>query len=782
MTALSPSSILQQVRRLLRLLDSRYSYPQQPFIVREGWVANNYHVEEGRGSYYPVEAGTSEAQCLMAQALGLWHQLGLDCQTRPIAWQRCLDLLDSLGRGPHWTYAAKGPVQVEAPVDESNVLASGAWNIPATFVNGVASVTFSQPVRRIFRVLSTDAVLQHRALDAPLLQGTEWFIENVDISEDELSAEITLTTSYSGAAHLVLAYWGEIAPLGSWLHYYPIRRRTIANETIIAADSLMWMYDACVANGNRNLGLQCARSLMDFQRLYQPIYVSSTLMTLPPYEYNADVFSLNSQFPLSVSLMGNTTQNLSFVLIKPGLSGNLRLKYQISSQSGVPFCVLERAADYQWFTLILPQSFDGTIPASAFYQSSFIDWRPNYGYSTYSDPNSQVTITPTVLNYEPAYTFTCDPFEVYAGVVLFRDPRSSAPTTLQIQYTATQPFALRFRDADDWNWFIQIPAATSATRYNFDFSEVQLDYYQTNTGTPPAAPVGVYQEVQIIFQQAGSVTLNYLGNPVDPLAAGVEIRGVRFGSFTATTFEIEIEEAQLSQALPDYEPWTIFTPFTIEYRYNTLMAWRAPFYLGYQCPWLHRLFPETQYQEAEVLNLIEQAQDDFFQRTGVDGPVTPIYAPPATEWSVPETFTWDGPDPNTIWPGFQYRLLENVARLHAAHPSQQTEQILLRFLQMFSQGIPTEFPKDAPPIYSGTLDSYSTALLFQALLYMRFADLPTPIYSSVFRLYMHYLQRHAFLGGGLMYGYAYAQLLTAAALYYCILYDTPKLNTLFLNF
>ena len=83
---------------------------------------------------------------------------------------------------------------------------------------------------------------------------------------------------------------------------------------------------------------------------------------------------------------------------------------------------------------------------------------------------------------------------------------------------------------------------------------------------------------------------------------------------------------------------------------------RGPYYAGYQdaLPW-HYLKDYS--AAANTLQFLIDAQTAYTKSTGITGPFAPVYHYDDSfiGKAVKNSFTWEGPDPNTFWGGFQYR-------------------------------------------------------------------------------------------------------------------------------
>lgn len=89
---------------------------------------------------------------------------------------------------------------------------------------------------------------------------------------------------------------------------------------------------------------------------------------------------------------------------------------------------------------------------------------------------------------------------------------------------------------------------------------------------------------------------------------------------------------------------------------------QGPYYAGYQNP-LPWFFIEDYSAAANMLQFLIDAQTAYQQSTKITGPFAPVYHYDNSmlREATKNTFTWKGPDPNTLWGGFQYRPFAAVA-------------------------------------------------------------------------------------------------------------------------
>ena len=127
-----------------------------------------------------------------------------------------------------------------------------------------------------------------------------------------------------------------------------------------------------------------------------------------------------------------------------------------------------------------------------------------------------------------------------------------------------------------------------------------------------------------------------------------------------------------------YYPGAI--PFTANFQGNPaqLIDWRGPIYMGYQSPYMWNIVNNGDTTSAKTnVKLLADAQAQWKIQTGQPrtGPFAPVYIfdrPDAVQYGTPDTFTWEGPDPNTRWAGYQYRpiieLVESATGLSPNSP------------------------------------------------------------------------------------------------------------------
>ncbi len=229
------------------------------------------------------------------------------------------------------------------------------------------------------------------------------------------------------------------------------------------------------------------------------------------------------------------------------------------------------------------------------------------------------------------------------------------------------------------------------------------------------------------FVRSNSVSVKMPANtPV--YTAGIEARS----PFSFTLF---IRRIRQNPALDiPYYPGAI--PFTANFMGNPpmLIDWRGPVYAGYQAPPIWLLNSDRTGAENCLL-LLRDAQDAWVAQTGKPrGPFAPVFYFPrddAVQYGAKNTFGWNGPDPNTVWGGYQYRPLAEAAETvwidtvgtTAYNLGAQIATDFISYLASESiwpsapvQGPPTEFPMSGS--WRGYDEPHMACLIWRAVIKM----------------------------------------------------------------
>lgn len=183
-----------------------------------------------------------------------------------------------------------------------------------------------------------------------------------------------------------------------------------------------------------------------------------------------------------------------------------------------------------------------------------------------------------------------------------------------------------------------------------------------------------------------SISRTAFRNPVGTvLPAGSPVYTFGVSSSSTKTHSVTIGRIRQMPAREVlYYPGAV--PFTANFQGlpPQLIDWRGPIYMGYQSPYMWRVIGNVAAAKTDV-QLLADAQQQWRTQTGETdlGPFAPVFIfdrDDAVQYGAPNTFGWEGPDPNTRWGGYQYRPLPEL--LEAAHGLAPTDPLRVSALQV----------------------------------------------------------------------------------------------------
>lgn len=202
--------------------------------------------------------------------------------------------------------------------------------------------------------------------------------------------------------------------------------------------------------------------------------------------------------------------------------------------------------------------------------------------------------------------------------------------------------------------------------------DLYIDQYQTyaaiNRFTATVALTG--GGLQTIRLSRG----NFLNSAGATLPAGSPVYTFGVSSRNLGTHSVSLGRVRQSppRVVP-YYPGAI--PFTANFQGlpAQLIDWRGPVYMGYQSPYMWRVVGNDTAARTDV-KLLHDAQLQWKIQTGQPrtGPFAPVFIfdrDDAVQYGPANTFTWEGPDPNTKWGGYQYRPLPELVEAAIGLPA-----------------------------------------------------------------------------------------------------------------
>lgn len=524
----------------------------------DGLVVNAFQDAEGRGSYFPGSAGTSEGQFLFI--IGNLH--AYKATGNPLAKQaaelalknvlrvvyRNMPVPDAVDRthifAPHWLFNVKYPF-------DSSVI---HYDRTVSFTNGKGYIPLSlngDKVRYVFGARSLDSKLLWQNPYSPVTEGQAYAVASNSPAGDS-GTLVQLAGSYSG--QLFVTYSSQTGPsiqINEPFEAWPDWRKLEPGEVACAVDVFVWAYRA---------------------------------------------------FTLAAEVLNNPTWALAAQATR--------------QQAAIAFDINDSR---DW---VKP-----TWAKSPFASGSRFSYSTRVPAPVYSvDENGSVRIL--------VQAYSSGGQEVQYGNASVKDVYGPSDVTT-VEIGSSEPLS----------------------------AEVYIDQYQTyaavNRFTAPVLLSGSgLQTIQLTradFKNSLGATLP-AGSPV-----------YTFGVSTRVSTTHSISLGRVRQSPPRYVPYYPGAiPFTANFQGvpAQLIDWRGPVYMGYQSPYMWRVVGNNAAALTDV-QLLHDAQAQWKIQTGQPrtGPFAPVFIfdrDDAVQYGAANTFTWEGPDPNTKWGGYQYRPLPEL--------------------------------------------------------------------------------------------------------------------------
>lgn len=734
-----------------------YTRAQIPNALNEtGLVSAQFRLASGTGVYFAPGSGTTESEFLLLRGMldaylstgdGKWLTFARSVAARMMEVLFDGEPLPAVFDGqnyrlPTWLFNVKADFTSETFYLDQ----------PVTFTNGVATFTAQHTARRVFSVRAPDASLQWPN-PFSRITGTQYAVASCTTDGASTFTVVLEDTSFSGPA--LVAYsdlGGPVIPKNSTYEAWPIWRPLEPTEIACAVDSLWWLYDC-------------------FDRLFQATGESawsdarSYLRQAIPFAVRIDDFddwftaSTGTDDPFDLAgTYWQTTRSGAVVSRNPstgavdiqmpagsgaaqygngaladtwGADNSLELEIA-STLAGIVRLNIDPSAVYDAntrYTAVVPLDGSGnaqtvTLRLSDFRMAAGLIWDMAYKSSTYGvnkDAASTVSATTAADGSGVSVTYT-KAANGYAQLEPYPDGTIPLTACPAVTYASSAACSLRLTDAAGWYWYAALPASSAASTVTPALSSFTTGGYQPMGGTPPSSFTGTIQAVVFDFTASGGTfTLYRLGTAQSPAAdATIANAALCVDNPAAQTVSVYHLRFLPLKNIP-YTPYV--APFTVNLLHSSIITWRGMPYTGYQAPYIWQAIGDAS-GVATVLQFLCDAQDAYQSATGVRGPFAPCYVWDrwdAAAYGTPGTWTWNGPDPNTFWGGFQYRTLEAAARALENDPTlTAAARIVTDFLTMVARYWPsadayplTSFPQSGPP--TGTYDDpHGAALLLRA--------------------------------------------------------------------
>ena len=696
-----------------------YKRSYSPLTINpEYLVKAHFHQEVGRGGYFAPESGTSEAQFLAIRGLLDVFGVTKDLKWLNLAEELMQSALKHLYKGqpipdvvdednlwlPHWLYNASEPFTAEAYYLYHK----------AKFTNGVATIYSEYEMREVYTVRSLDAQLEWENPYSDII-GKEYKVKGYTMKDN--SATITLDEEYTGEAYVVYAdLGGPTIEHNELYEAWPIWRKMNDGETACAVDSLWWAYD-------------CFKMLAEYTG--KPQYEKGRQFTLDTIvevmkvsnmnDWHCVDFKNDDVYSATIGLytwfnrypeptFSRNFEDGSAVITLPKGEGQVQygkggIKQYFESHNSVELR-LASEKDTLLTAFISPRSgatveerytayikLKGGNVARKFHlshedfiQTTNLLWDIYFktAYSneeTYSSDHSKTTLSVvedaqgrewrkvtfelgTEINDEGYEYIGWSQYQPLIDKELF-DYMSIPPFNLRLSEGALN---FRITDAKGYYWEVPVPVTTTFKTFQPSQSSFKLSEFQQVSGTPTAITFPI-KEMVFDSTEDSVLELKYIGEMAQ-IPAGTHINDfvLNFEDEQANTVKVFYTRPLPLEGYA-YTPYV--APFTVNTVRNRIDTWRGTPYTGYQCPWIWQEAGIPEGVET-VLDFLEDAQNEYTRQVGVEGFFMPLLIWDrwdSREYGEPNTFTWNGPDPNTHWGGFQYRGIETVARTYFNDPS-----------------------------------------------------------------------------------------------------------------
>lgn len=701
-----------------------------PLSINESYIVKaHYHQEEGRGGYFAPESGTSEGQFLVIRSLLETYLILKESKYLNLAIELMDASLKILYQGwempdkvdednlwlPHWLFNASEPFVAEAFYLYEKV----------KFTNGVGKLTMGYEAREVYTVRALDAQLEWENPYSKII-GKEYKIKNYTLAGN--TATITLEEKFTGEAYVTAAdLGGPIIEHNECYEAWAIWRKLTEGETACAVDSLWWVYDCfrllaqCVPDNPfyekaRAFTLETIEEVMKVSNMGD--WHVTDFKTGDPFA-SVGLYVWQDRYP-EVEITRDKNDGAAIIDVKEGRGqvqygkGGIGIKFEehnsvevkISSDTDmtVTFFIAPYAgAAYEdRYTAYVKLKGDEVVRKYTLTHEDFIKktdliW-DCYFLPEYSDEeiyrSTHSTVKVETVENEKGRTFKqislirgmeTDGLYEYVGwaqyqPLLHEDRFDFMSIPNYYVWLKTGNINLRITDAKGYYWETPVPRSTSYLNFCPKLSDFTLSGHQNVTGNPTAISFPL-KELLFDSVEDSVFRLGHIGD-IGAIPAGTNIN-----DFVFETNKEEAHKIKLfySRPLPleGYEYTPYVAPFTVNTVNRHLDTWRGTPYTGYQCPWIWQEMNKPE-GVTTVLDFMERAQREYTESTGVEGFFMPLFIWDrwdSREYGEPNTFSFNGPDPNTHWGGFQYRGIETVARTYFNDPSNtRAKKMVLKFI------------------------------------------------------------------------------------------------------
>lgn len=729
-------------------------------------VKAHFHVEEGRGGYFAPESGTSEGQFLLI--LGMLEMYKSTNETKWLTDAESLmeaalttlypsdlpteEFNEDYIFSPHWLFNAANSFIAERYYLDKEV----------TVENGRGTFTCEAPARKIFSARSNESTLLWENPFAEVV-GTEYEIKSYSTDGNVFTFELEDSTINDVIKIVYSDLGGPVIEPNETYEAWPVWRKLKDGEIACAIDSLWWSYSCFKLLSeltNRQHYKTILKNLKGLIKFACSIsnaedYFSIDKTTDDPFS-KVGTYSYQDRTPEAVFSRHET--NGSVVIDIPEGSGSvqfgqgdmnelvgkdrgLRFKYKSSNSTKLNLiastvqgydescrfiCALKpkvnemQEIDLNWsdFVRIDNILFD-------------IVYKPT-NESRYTSENSQINLSTSREDSGREYRIIefvrgmeTDGVDEWLGHAQYQNFYGDLEEIPSVHYASDGKVAVRIKDADGFYWSKTLDQSTSFKKVRLTRSDFKLADYQENEGAPATITGPIREFIFEAVDKNPTLKLKEIGDFIN-MNDEDSIRELILEYREEEAVNLEIYYLR-PIVLDKYQYAPYVAPFTINTINHKLDDWRGTPYVGYQCPWIWaelddqagvntvlKFMRESQY----AYQRITQKEDWFFCQVFIWDRWD------SKQYGDPNTFTWNGPDPNTNWAGFQYRAIETVAKTLYMQPLNSSAQTILesffdsleKFWNIEEGLIPTEFNENGE-VKSEYKDPHGLALILRSAIF-----------------------------------------------------------------
>lgn len=730
-------------------------------------VAAHYHVEEGRGGYFAPESGTSEGQILTARGFLNAYLLTKDTKWLNIAEELMEVCIEHLYRGkpvpdkfdednlwlPHWLFNVKNPF-----VAEQYYL-----NHVVKFTNGTATFTTDYTARKIFSVRALDADLEWENPFSDIL-GQEYRIKSYSASDK--SFNIQLDEKYTGELKVVYSdLGGPEIEVNQMYEAWPIWRELEDTEIACAIDSLFWIYD-CYKILYEVTGREKWKKAFEVTRDAIPFacdvsnmndYITSQMREENPYS-TMGTYSYQDRYP-EATIKRNKIDGSIEIEAKNGSGviqfgkGSIEMPFKedgyyetklTTDRAMLVDIIVATEKEYNEESRYTAKvRTNGSTQKFKLYREDFVKigsviWDLFYleGLSwedTYKSDNSKVSMSTVYdsngkdirkIDFYRGIESNYEGYE-YLGWAQYEpiwDRELEVNNYQPITYKSNGAINVRLTDAKGYYWGCTLPISSSYRKFT---PKAEFLYeHQDISGTPSSFTFPLTQMVFDAVDEECTMHIQRIGQ-LEDMPKNTTLHNMLVSTSEESAFKLNIHYLRPLPA-EEYTYVPYVAPFTVNTLNNRLDNWRGTAYTGYQAPYIWQELNNPKGLDV-VLNFLLAAQNEYYKRNNIDGFFMPVFIWDrwdSREYGEANTFSWNGPDTNTHWGGFQYRCIETVGRTLYNEPDNvKAKEIVYRFLKAidyiwtdYTEYIPTDFPEGKKPF--GTYDDpHSAGILLRCCVY-----------------------------------------------------------------